>query len=122
MKPGEYLYNNEEITLNESRKTAKMTVKNTDSRPIQVGSHFHFFEVNKALAFEREKTFGMRLDIPSGAAIRFEGGEEKEVNLVSLGGKKEVYGLNGLTNGNISSPDVFKEALSKAKTRGFKGV
>jgi urease subunit beta len=119
MKPGEYLYAAGEITLNKNRKTKQLRVKNTDSRPIQVGSHFHFFEANKALTFDRKKSFGMRLDIPSGAAVRFEPGEEKEVKLVSLGGKKSVYGLNALTNGSVSSEKIFKKALLKMKTKGF---
>lgn len=122
MKPGEYFYNNRGIILNKNRKTAILKVNNTAIRPIQIGSHFHFFEVNKALIFDRKKAFGMRLDIPSGAAVRFEPGEEKEVNLVSLGGKKNVYGLNGLTNGNISLAKIAKGALRKAKSQGFKEV
>jgi len=91
MKVGEYLYSDRKIILNKDRKTLKMTVKNTDGRPVQIGSHFHFFEVNKALVFDRKKAFGMRLDIPSGAAVRFEPGEKKNVNLVALGGKKQVH-------------------------------
>lgn len=122
MKPGEYLYGDADIILNRDRKTIKLRVKNTASRPIQIGSHFHFFEVNKELIFERKKAFGMRLDIPSGAAVRFEPGEEKEVDLVYLGGKREVYGLNGLTEGDTSSAKVLKNALKKAKDMGFKEV
>lgn len=122
MKPGEYLYGDADIILNRDRKTINLRVKNTASRPIQIGSHFHFFEVNKELIFERKKAFGMRLDIPSGAAVRFEPGEEKEVDLVYLGGNKEVYGLNGLTEGDTSSVEVLKNALKKAKDTGFKEV
>lgn len=122
MKPGEYLFGVEGIVLNKDRKIRKLKVKNGDSRPVQIGSHFHFFEVNKALIFDRKKAFGMRLDIPSGAAIRFESGEEKEVNLVSFGGKKNIFGLNGLTEGSTSSAVVFKGALRKAKLKGFKEV
>lgn len=120
MKPGEYIYAVGKITLNKNRKIRQIRVKNTDSRPIQLGSHFHFFEVNKALKFDRKEAFGMRLDIPSGAAVRFEPGEEKEVNLVSLGGKKNVYGLNALTNGSVSSEKNFQNAMLKMKTKGFK--
>ena len=122
MRPGEYIYASDEIILNRGRKTTKLIVKNIDSRPIQIGSHFHFFEVNKALVFNRKKAFGMRLDITSGAAVRFEPGEEKEVNLVFFAGKRNVYGLNGLTNGDVSSPKVFKDALREAKAKGFKEV
>lgn len=122
MKPGEYFYNSNEIILNKNRKIIKLKVINTDNRPVQIGSHFHFFEVNKALIFERENAFGMRLDIPSGAAVRFEPGEEKEVVLVSFGGKRSVYGLNGLTDGNIPSLKIAKGAMQKAKLKGFKGV
>jgi urease subunit beta/urease subunit gamma/beta len=119
MKPGEYFYNFGQITLNKGRRVAQLKVKNTDVRPVQIGSHFHFFEVNKALLFDRKIAFGMRLDIPSGAAVRFEPGEEKEVNLVSLGGLKNVYGLNGLTNGNTASAKAAKNAFRKAKSKGF---
>lgn len=119
MKPGEYLLLPTDIILNKDRETVKLNVKNTAERPVQVGSHFHFFEVNKALVFNREKAFGMRLDIPSGAAVRWEPGEEKEVVLVALGGKKIVYGLNGLTNGNTSSAKVFKLAQQRAREKGF---
>jgi urease beta subunit len=122
MKPGECLYLEGEIVLNANRKTAKVKVKNTAERPIQVGSHFHFFEVNKALCFDRKKAFGMRLDIPSGSAVRFEPGEEKDVNLVSIGGQKEVYGLNGLTNGNVQSKEVAERAFNTAKIKGYKEV
>lgn len=122
MNPGEYLFLEKEIVLNANRKTAKVRVKNTAERPVQVGSHFHFFEVNKVLSFDRKKTFGMRLDIPAGAAVRFEPGEEKQVNLVLIGGQKKVYGLNGLTNGQVGSEKVFKRALVRAKSKGYREV
>lgn len=121
MKPGEIIVKDENIILNQGRKTVKVSVSNTGDRPIQVGSHFHFFETNKALEFEREKAFGMRLDIPSGTAVRFEPGEEKEVQLVEIGGTKEVYGLNALTSGNIAEGNKAF-AMDKAKTAAFKGV
>lgn len=99
MKIGEIISCNEKIELNKGRKTVSLLVKNIGDRPVQVGSHFHFFEVNKCLSFERKTAFGFRLDIPSGMSVRFEPGEEKTVQLCSFGGKSEIYGLNNLTNG-----------------------
>ncbi|TVQ46455.1 MAG: urease subunit beta [Gloeocapsa sp. DLM2.Bin57] len=99
MIPGEIITLPGEIEINQNRPTIKLTVANTGDRPIQVGSHFHFFEVNSALSFEREATKGMRLNIPSGTAIRFEPGDEKEVELVKIGGTRAIYGFNGLVNG-----------------------
>jgi urease subunit beta len=103
MVPGELLVADGEIELNAGRPTAKVLVANTGDRPIQVGSHFHFYEVNTALQFDREATRGMRLDIPAGTAIRFEPGDEKEVPLVALAGTREVYGLNNRVNGALDS-------------------
>ena len=99
MKIGEVISGNEKIELNKGRKTVSLLVKNIGDRPVQVGSHFHFFEVNKCLSFDRKTAFGFRLDIPSGMSVRFEPGEEKTVQLCSFGGKSEIYGLNNLTNG-----------------------
>ncbi|MBP5439014.1 MAG: urease subunit beta [Treponema sp.] len=99
MKIGEVISCNEKIELNKGRKTVSLLVKNIGDRPVQVGSHFHFFEVNKCLSFDRKTAFGFRLDIPSGMSVRFEPGEEKTVQLCSFGGKSEIYGLNNLTNG-----------------------
>lgn len=99
MKIGEVISCNEKIELNKGRKTISLLVKNVGDRPVQVGSHFHFFEVNKCLSFDRKTAFGFRLDIPSGMSVRFEPGEEKTVQLCSFGGKSEIYGLNNLTNG-----------------------
>lgn len=99
MKIGEVISCNEKIELNKGRKTVSLLVKNIGDRPVQVGSHFHFFEVNKCLSFDRKTAFGFRLDIPSGMSVRFEPGEEKTVRLCSFGGKSEIYGLNNLTNG-----------------------
>lgn len=101
MIPGELLIEPGEIELNAGRETATLMVANTGDRPIQVGSHFHFFEVNQALSFERDRARGMRLDIPAGTAVRFEPGDEKEVTLVPLVGSRQVYGLNGLVNGQL---------------------
>src|SRR5579859_5916132 len=106
MKPGEYLLNEAagDIQANSGRATVTVLVRHTGDRPIQVGSHFHFFEVNSALVFERDAAYGMRLNIPAGTAVRFEPGEEKEVHLVALGGARVVYGHNGKVNGPLSSP------------------
>ncbi|MDR3200738.1 MAG: urease subunit beta [Spirochaetales bacterium] len=99
MQAGEIIPKNRDIILNEGRKTASVSVANKGDRPVQVGSHFHFFEANRLLAFDRQAAFGMRLDIPSGTAVRFEPGETKTVNLVAMGGKKKMYGCNGLAAG-----------------------
>ena len=99
MIPGEIRTQSGDIELNAGRRTAQIDVTNTGDRPIQVGSHYAFFEVNRALKFDREKAFGMRLDIPAGTAVRFEPGEEKPVNLVEIGGAKLVFGFNDLTAG-----------------------
>ncbi len=118
----EYIIRDDPIEINAGRVTLKMPVRNTGDRPIQVGSHFHFFETNKALDFDRRKSFGMRLNIPSGTSIRFEPGDEKMVELVQLGGKRVVMGLNGLVNGSTSVKGALEGALKKAKELGFKGV
>jgi len=101
MIPGEIITSAGEIELNVGRPTVKLQVSNTGDRPIQVGSHYHFYEVNSALNFDREKARGMRLDIPAGTAVRFEPGDEKEVTLVSLVGSRQVYGFNAKINGNL---------------------
>jgi urease subunit beta len=101
MIPGEYILASGDIECNVGRKTITLTVVNSGDRPVQVGSHFHFFEVNKQMKFEREKAFGMRLNIAAGTAVRFEPGEEKEVMLVEFGGNKKIYGFNNLTNGQV---------------------
>jgi urease subunit gamma/beta len=95
---------------------------NTGDRPIQVGSHYHFFEANRALEFHREAAFGMHLDIPAGTAVRFEPGESKEVTLVTFGGTGEVFGLNALTNGATRLERTREAALARARQRGFKGA
>lgn len=103
MIPGEIRTREGEIVLNAGRKTTELLVVNVGDRPVQVGSHFHFFEVNRGLIFNREEAYGMRLDIPAGTAVRFEPGEEKPVRLVELGGEKLSYGLNGLARGKAVS-------------------
>ena len=101
MIPGEITTPVGEIELNVGRPTIKIQVSNTGDRPIQVGSHYHFYEVNTALNFDREQARGMRLDIPAGTAVRFEPGDEKEVTLVPLVGSRQVYGFNTKINGNL---------------------
>lgn len=101
MIPGEYILKKEPILCNENKKAVAIKVLNRGDRPIQIGSHFHFFEVNTFLQFDREKAFGLHLNIPAGTAVRFEPGDEKEVELVSFSGERKVYGLNNLTNGSI---------------------
>ena len=121
MIPGEYILGEGDIIANEGRRTLELTVANTADRPIQIGSHFHFFEVNRALRFERGKAWGMRLNIPAGTAVRFEPGDEKIVTLVELAGAREVHGLNGLADGKVD--DTRREAaVRKAAQAGFQGA
>jgi urease beta subunit len=98
-----------------------LVVSNTGDRPVQVGSHFHFFEVNRALEFDRGRAFGMHLDIPSGTAVRFEPGDEREVDLVAFGGERAVHGLNLLTEGPTGA-DARDAALARARSAGFRGA
>jgi len=120
MIPGEYFLSNEPITANVGKSTTSVSVKNTGDRPIQVGSHTHFFEVNKALEFPREKSYGHHLNIPSGTSVRFEPGETREIELTEFVGKKIVYGFSGLVNGSLEEKQ--KEAFNKAAEKGFKGL
>ena len=103
MKPGEYLLNEDAgpLIINAGLTKTTLLVKNTGDRPVQVGSHYHFFEVNSALQFARNEAYGMRLNVPAGTAVRFEPGEEKEVQLVAFGGARVVYGHNGKVNGAL---------------------
>jgi urease beta subunit len=101
MIPGEYIFGDDPITLNEGRPTSRITVRNRGDRPIQVGSHFHFFETNRALDFDRQRAYGMRLNIAAGTAVRFEPGDEREVELVAIGGARVVHGLNRLVEGPL---------------------
>jgi urease beta subunit len=121
MIPGEYFLADGEVIANEGRSTIEIEVINTGDRPIQVGSHFHFFEVNKALRFDRSKAFGMRLNIPSGTAVRFEPGDDKRVTLAQIGGAGIVLGLNRLTSGPTSEQNKA-EAIRLAAERGFQGT
>lgn len=102
MIPGEYILAKGNIIANEGRKTSKIIVVNKGDRPVQIGSHFHFFEVNKQMQFNRQQAFGMRLNIAAGTAVRFEPGEEKEVELVQYGGNKKIFGFNNLVNGSVA--------------------
>jgi urease subunit beta len=101
MIPGEMIVSAGEIELNADRPTLRMLVGNTGDRPIQIGSHYHFYEANEALEFNREQAKGMRLDIPAGTAVRFEPGDEREVQLVPFVGTRQVYGFNGKVNGEL---------------------
>jgi urease subunit beta len=105
MIPGEYLLRDEDIEINTGRQTASIEVTNRGDRPVQVGSHCHFFEVNRALDFDRARAYGMRLNIAAGTAVRFEPGDTKRVELVALAGTREVIGINGLVNGPLDSPE-----------------
>jgi urease subunit gamma/beta len=120
--PGELITDDGEIELNAGRRKETLKVVNTGDRPVQVGSHYHFFETNKELDFDREKSFGMHLDIPAGTAVRFAPGEAKEVMLTEFGGTGELLGLNGLTEGNWRSEGLKALAVLRARARGFKGA
>ena len=119
MIPGEYILATGDIECNVGRTTTSLTIVNTGDRPVQVGSHFHFFEVNKQMRFDRQKAFGMRLNIAAGTAVRFEPGEEKEVELVDFGGTKKIVGFNSLVNGLINESNK-EQSLSKAARLNFK--
>jgi len=110
MIPGEYFIDGPNLELNAERPTATVEVNNTGDRPVQVGSHFHFFEVNRGLHFDRTAAYGMRLDLPAGTAIRFEPGEIKFVKLVALAGERQVFGGSGLVMGSLDDPKVRAHA------------
>ena len=118
MKFGETIILDREIEINAGKKTVNIKVTNAGDRPVQVGSHCHFFEVNKLLDFDRAAAYGYHLDIPSGTSVRFEPGETKEVQLCEFGGTKRIYGLNGLTCGVISEENK-QQAIENAKVKGF---
>ncbi len=121
VEPGEYQLADDDVVLNEGRRSVTLTVRNFGDRPVQVGSHYHFFEVNDELEFDRSQAFGMRLDIAAGTAVRFEPGDEREVELVELGGERRVHGLNRLTDGEASAYRL-DEALERARAGGFRGA
>src|SRR5215470_15886984 len=119
MRPGEYFVADGTVELNEGRDRVRLRVDNAGDRPIQVGSHTHFFEVNRFLRFDRARAFGCRLDVPAGTALRFEPGEGREVDLVPLGGQRKAFGMNGLVNGPLDpSRDA---AIARASQLGFAG-
>ena len=120
MIPGEYFLSEDPIIANVGKSVITLDVKNTGDRPIQVGSHAHFFEINKALEFSRRKSYGFHLNIPAGTSIRFEPGDSKKIELTEFSGKKIVYGFSGLVNGSLSEKQ--NEALAKAKEQGFRGM
>src|SRR6266849_7124693 len=119
MIPGEYLFDGEPLELNAGRPTTELQVNNTGDRPVQVGSHYHFFEVNRALAFDRPAAYGMRLDLPAGTAVRFEPGEIKTVRLVALGGLRQVYGGSALVMGALDDPATRQSSLERLRRAGF---
>ena len=119
MIPGEYFLSSNPILANVGKKTIKINEKNTGDRPIQIGSHTHFFETNRALMFQRHKTFGYHLNIPSGTSLRFEPGDSRIVELTEFGGKKIVFGFNSLVNGKLSKKQRDL-STSKLKKKGFK--
>ena len=120
MVPGEVIVGEGNIVCNAARKTIKVKATNTGDRPVQIGSHFHFFEVNSAISFSRGDAFGMRLNIPASTAVRFEPGEEKEVELVEIGGSRAAFGHNDLVNGSTTQEANKKESMQLLKTKNFK--
>ena len=120
MIPGEYFLNDTPIIANKGKKTVKIKISNSGDRPIQIGSHTHFFETNKALVFSREKAYGYHLNIPAGTSIRFEPGDTKEVELTEYSGLKTVYGFNGLVNGKLVTKKQI--ALKKMRKKRFKNI
>jgi len=117
--PGEIILGEGDILALHGRETLELTVANVGDRPIQVGSHCHFFESNRALKFDRERAYGFRLQVPAGTAVRFEPGETKTVTLVALGGHRVAYGINGLVNGKLDDPNVRQKAFEAARAQGF---
>lgn len=120
--PGELLPADEPIEINAGRRTETVTVENTGDRPVQVGSHYHFFEANPGLEFERAAAYGMRLNVPAGTAIRFEPGSERDVELVAIGGRRIVHGMGGLVNGELDDEEIRERARERAESRGYLGV
>jgi urease beta subunit len=118
--PGEYFIEQGDVEANTGRKVVKLLVQHMGDRPVQVGSHYHFFEVNPALAFDRAQAYGMRLNIASGLSVRFEPGEEKEVTLVDLAGTRVVYGHNGLVNGALDDAKIKQQAIERVASKDSK--
>ncbi|HVI44071.1 MAG TPA: urease subunit beta [Chitinophaga sp.] len=120
MIPGEYFIADGDITCNAGRETIKIKVINTGDRPVQIGSHCHFFEVNRKMNFDRSLAFGKRLNIAAGTAVRFEPGEEKEVELVTIGGTCHAYGINNLVNGDTTLESNKQQAVARLEALNFK--
>ena len=121
MIPGEYILAQKDIECNVGKEVLSLTVVNTGDRPVQIGSHFHFFEVNKEVEFDRARAFGMRLNIPAGTAVRLEPGEEKKVELVVLGGKRRAVGFNNLVDGDtVGRGPLLDAAMKKVEGQQFK--
>lgn len=121
-RPGEWLLSDQPVEINAGRRTCTLKVRNTGDRPIQIGSHYHFFEANRALDFDRVQAMGMHLNIPGGLAVRFEPGDEKEVELVEFGGTRQVVGFNNLVDGGMTAQSTVRRALQRARDLGFLGV
>jgi len=119
MIPGEYFIDGPDLEMNPDRQAVRLSVKNVGDRPVQVGSHFPFFQVNPRLVFDREKAYGMRLDLLSGTAVRFEPGDVKDVQLIPYSGERRVYGFNGLVMGQLDDPTVRRAAFERLKAGGF---
>jgi urease beta subunit len=119
MIPGEYMFDGPDLELNANRAVVTLTVTNTGDRPVQVGAHYHFFETNKALVFDRIAAYGMRLDLPSGTAVRFEPGDTKEVRLIPYGGRREVYSFNGLVMGPLDDPYTREVSIKTCLDQGY---
>jgi len=124
MIPGEYFLDEAAgpIRANAGRRTARLLVRNTGDRPIQVGSHFHFFETNSALEFDRAAAYGMRLNIPAGTAVRFEPGEEKEIVLTDFAGRRVILGFSALVGGDLDAPGAREQSISRARDAGFRST
>ncbi|TXE10494.1 urease subunit beta [Gelidibacter salicanalis] len=120
MIPGEYILKEEQIVCNANHESISIKVTNTGDRPVQVGSHYHFFEVNRMISFDREKAFGKRLDILAGTAMRFEPGESTEVQLIDLSGSRKAYGGSDLTQGDTTSKGSLEKAMKKMESENFK--
>lgn len=119
MIPGEMLPEEGSLELHPERETGTLTIANTGDRPVQVGSHFHLFEANRALRFDRAAAYGMRLAVPAGTAVRFEPGDEREVETVYIAGRRVMRGMNGLAGGELDNPQVRERAMELARDRGF---
>jgi urease subunit beta len=119
MIPGEYFFDGKDLELNAGREVVTLKVTNTGDRPIQIGAHYHFFEVNRALVLDRVKAYGMRLDLPSGTSVRFEPGDTKEVKLIPYGGRRVVYGFNALVSGRLDDPYTRETSIKRCIDQGY---